>query len=69
MEASIPFAAIDIITNKLADLDATDEVILGRDIMQALATVQCWLDEQPNVIAARQFKLKMQHSINTSGGD
>ena len=34
-----PYEAIDILVTKLMDLDATDAVILGRDIEQALTTV------------------------------
>lgn len=67
--SEIPFAAIDVLATKMADLDATDEVVLGRDIMQGLSEVQRWLDAQPNVVTARRWKMQLQHSINTNRGD
>lgn len=55
-----PYEAIDILVTKLMDLDATDAVILGRDIEQALTTVTQWLDAQPGVREARKFNMLMR---------
>jgi hypothetical protein len=62
MNVEAPYAAIDVLVEKLTELDDGDDIALNPSVAEALAKVRTWLDACPNVQAARKFKLQMRHA-------